>query len=133
MKTELSVPQQKFADGVLSGLNQSEAYRRAYPRAKLSVETAASRLAASVKVCQYMQTVRLAEQKRGGLSRQQKREILSEIATSKDVSPGDRVRALQVDNRMTGDDAPMRVEGEITLNSIFQALVPSIGLPADED
>ena len=63
------------------------------------------------------------------LSRQRKREILGEIAEDRDAKHGERVMAIKTDNQMTGDDAPVRIEGEITLNAIFQALTTTTGIP----
>jgi len=41
----------------------------------------------------------------------------------------DRIQAIKADNDMTGDNKPIRIEGEITLNGILQGLKPTTGLP----
>jgi hypothetical protein len=68
-----------------------------------------------------------------GLSRAEKRRILKRIATDRKASRIDRLRAIQVDNLMTGDNKPVRFEGEVTLHTIFQALAGTTGLPADKE
>ncbi len=42
----------------------------------------------------------------------------------------DRIRAIIVDNRMTGDDRPIRVEGELTFQAMLDSLPREI-LPGD--
>lgn len=64
-----------------------------------------------------------------GMTRAEKRKILKKIANDTRASKVDRIRAIQVDNLMTGDNKPVRFEGEITLNGIFQALKATTGLP----
>jgi hypothetical protein len=68
-----------------------------------------------------------------GLSRQRKREILCAVATDERMPASVRIRAIEVDNLMTGDNRPVRVEGEITLDSILKALEPSTGLPHPQE
>lgn len=68
-----------------------------------------------------------------GLSRAEKRRILRRLAMNPKLDPVDRIRAIQVDNLMTGDNKPVRFEGEITLHGIFQALKGTTGLPAPDE
>lgn len=63
------------------------------------------------------------------LSRLDKRRILGEISRNKGAKDSDRVAAIKTDNQMTGDDAPVRIEGEITLNGILKGLAGTTGLP----
>lgn len=64
-----------------------------------------------------------------GLSRVEKRKILKRIATDRHAPRIDRLRAIQIDNLMTGDNKPVRYEGEITLHGIFLSLQKTTGLP----
>jgi hypothetical protein len=68
-----------------------------------------------------------------GLTRTEKRRILKRLAQNPKLDPVDRIRAIQVDNLMTGDNKPVRFEGEITLHGIFQALKSTTALPASEE
>lgn len=64
-----------------------------------------------------------------GMTRAEKRRVLKNLAMNPKLPAIDRIRAIQVDNMMTGDNKPVRFEGEITLHGIFKALSPSIALP----
>lgn len=64
-----------------------------------------------------------------GMTRAEKRRILKRIANDTKAPRRDRLMAIQVDNLMTGDNKPVRFEGEITLNGIFQALRATTDLP----
>lgn len=44
------------------------------------------------------------------LSRERKRELLKEMAESLEVSARDRIKAIEVDNKMAGDNAPEKHE-----------------------
>lgn len=68
-----------------------------------------------------------------GMSRAEKRAILKTIANDPKASKQHRIMAIQTDNLMTGDNKPVRFEGEITLNSIMQALDPSTALPSSNE
>lgn len=67
------------------------------------------------------------------LTRDKKRMILGSIAQDERAPDTARIRAVEVDNTMTGDNAPVRIEGEITLHAIFTALKPSTGLPSADE
>lgn len=63
-------------------------------------------------------------------TRQKKRERLYLIGEGiEPSSPAEQIQAIKADNAMTGDDAPVRIEGEITLLGILQSLSPTTGLP----
>lgn len=68
-----------------------------------------------------------------GMTRAEKRRVLKRIAMNPKLDPIDRIRAIQVDNLMTGDNKPVRFEGEITLGGVFAALSQTTGLPAREE
>lgn len=68
-----------------------------------------------------------------GMTRAEKRRVLKRIAMNPKMPAVDRIRAIQVDNLMTGDNKPVRFEGEITLNGIFQALKKTTALPAPDE
>jgi len=125
----------RFAQLVFSGANQSAAYQQAGYNPPGGIKSAyemASRLARNVKVANYLHhlaVISARTERSATLSRQRKRELLCDIAEDS-AKPGDRLSAIVVDNRMTGDDAPIRIEGEITLAGILSDLGPSVGLPS---
>jgi phage terminase small subunit len=133
---KLTPSQRLFADYVIEGRQKSEAYAAAYPqsslnRTALSVE--AYRTAKLPHVADYIAEALSERRNEVLLTRDKKRQILGSIALDTRKPAHARIMAVNQDNLMTGDHKPVRVEGEITLHSIFAALVKSTGLPgADE-
>lgn len=108
----LTPKERVFADAILDGKGPSEAYRIAY-------DTKASGKVVSVNgakvqkrphVSKYIAEERLRARNRRFLTREKKRGILAEIAEKKTAKNSDKIKAIEVDNRMTGDDAPQKVE-----------------------
>lgn len=133
MGAKALTPQQlAFCHNIAEGMNPSAAYSRAYPRQSLgrdALSVEAARLRKNPKVVAYINDL-LAEARREVLlTRDKKRMILGGIALNKNLPPQARIAAIQVDNRMTGDEKPVRIEGEITLHQVLQLLEPSTGLP----
>jgi hypothetical protein len=130
---KLTPQQALFADHVISGTRKTDAYRHAYPASSLTghaLNVEASRTAALPHVADYIAEA-LAERRREVLlTRDDKRQILGSIAKDTRKPASARILAVKTDNEMTGDNAPVRVEGEITLGLIFRALVGTTGLPA---
>lgn len=109
----LSGPHQKFAEGIATGLNNSQAYRAAYPKA--SAETARpngaklltntlirseiERLRAAVALMPGGAVITLAE-RRGGLAA-----IFRSNGTylGSKVSTQDRIRAAELDAKLAGE------------------------------
>ncbi len=115
MKTtlrELTPKQRAFADALLEGLASSKAYRRAYP-AKGSPKLVSVK-AAEVKrhpaVQAYMREQQSKLDRAKGLTRTRKRQFLYEVVMNPDSSTADKLRAIELDNRMTGDNIPEKVE-----------------------
>lgn len=132
LRSKLTPNQITFCQGIADGLNQSDAYRKAYPKcSEQSLVSKGSRLVTYGKVKDYIEYLRGETEQKGTASRIEKREILAGIMRNEDkeASKGEVIQAVKVDNQMTGDDAPVRVEGEITLNSIMKALENTTGLP----
>lgn len=131
-RLQLSPRQLKFCNGILRGLNQGKAYEEAYGKKDYA---SASKLAKKAKVSQYMDLALAQETQAVVLTRVMKRERLAAIALdqlpSKDISPGEMIQAIKTDNEMTGDNKPVRIEGEITLGGILSTLKGTTGLPTD--
>jgi hypothetical protein len=112
---KLTAKQQAFAHFIADGLEQATAYRKAYdcPNSSPStVKVEASRTAALPHVAEFIRTLKGQHDQKKFLTRERKREILQEIAESKgeSIRPNERVKAIEVDNIMTGDNAPQQVE-----------------------
>lgn len=136
MATKLTVQQQHFADLVLTGSSFVEAYREAYTNNSLNKGVAAvnaSRLAALPKVAEYMDAVKARRTKETELTRSRKRQILGGIALDVRAPDSSRIMAIRADNEMTGDNAPVRVQGEIALFEVFQSMGLSTGLPTTDE
>ena len=133
---KLTPAQRLFADYVIEGRKQNEAYALAYPISSLSsgaLRVDASRTAALAHVAEYIADA-LQERRRAVLlTRDVKRQILGSIAHDSKAPKHARILAVKTDNEMTGDNAPVRVEGEITLHAIFVAMAKTTGLPGTKE
>ncbi len=135
MKRKLTTQEISFANFIVDGLTQTEAYRRAYNNrlegTALRVE--AHKKANSPRIAEYIAGLRAKLEDSRLLTRQKKRQILFKIATDPKAKKGERIEAIKTDNAMTGDNKPVRVEGEITLFSVLKDIKPTLGLPSDDD
>ncbi len=127
----LSPKQIAFADAILDGMGPSAAYRHAgyFATEPQLVAVKAQEVMRSALIQKYIADGREKLERGKTLTRLEKRRTLRSIALSTKHDAGDRIRAIQVDNLMTGDNKPIRVEGELTLNTIFRSLSGSTGLP----
>lgn len=130
---KLTPQQLRFADYLVEGMNPKEAYGKAYPNQSLSpnaLAVEASRLKANPKVVAYVDDCLAERRNEALLTRDQKRQILGGIAKKKSAPEAARIAAIKVDNDMTGDNAPIRIQEEITLFAVFNSLGLSTGLPS---
>lgn len=131
----LSNEELAFANFIVDGLTQSEAFRRAYPHTKLkgtALRVQAHKIAHREKVERYIAELRQKTEDARLLTRKKKREILCKIATDGKRKASERIEAIKTDNAMTGDNKPVRIEGEITLYSILKQIAPTTGLPSHD-
>lgn len=157
MKRKLTPGQARYVQHRLTGDKPQAAYAKAFPGASKSAllskpyllernprVIAAMKSKGDAKVIERLTSgkdtvstiaagVLAKEVLEAGMSRAEKRRVLKRIAMNPKMDPVDRIRAIQVDNLMTGDNKPVRFEGEITLNGIFKALVSSTGLPSADE
>lgn len=112
----LSEKRRMFALHLASGLPQTEAYRKAF-QPKGSYETtrvAACRMAKDPRI--KAEVAKLQEQLRNHpdpatmMERVEKRRILADIARDTKADARKRIAAIEVDNQMTGENAPQQVE-----------------------
>lgn len=132
----LTSAQRLFADYVIAGSLKTDAYREAYPASSLSqhaLQVEASRTAALPHVAEYIAEALSERRREALLTRDQKRQILGGIAKNTRTPAHARIMAVRVDNDMTGDNAPVRVEGEITLHAVLTAMAGTTGLPGDDE
>jgi len=77
----------------------------------------ASRLSKNAKVKAALDYLSKKAESKATLTRTRKREILAAIAEGSDPTEpnaGEKIRAVEADNRMTGDKAPGGVEAKVT-------------------
>lgn len=111
-KRPLTGKQRAFAECILNGMRPAQAYREAYKSnmtpAATSVE--AQRTLRVPHVAHFIETERAKMDAAALLTRVEKRKHLATIVRNGKGRAGDRIRAIEVDNAMTGDNAPQKVE-----------------------
>lgn len=113
MARELTAKQEKFCQGVAEGLTYADAFRRAYGQGKRATQTLyrdAYRVMESDKVAARIAELKEEQQAARLATRIRKREVLNEILEDSDESAQSRIKAIEVDNLMTGDNKPQKVE-----------------------
>jgi uncharacterized protein YeaO (DUF488 family) len=133
-KPKLTAKQTAFAQYAADGLTASEAYRRAYGGNPNFTTT--KREAYEVRhhplVAAYIKELQEEAKAMDGLTRAEKRRQLALIVRDRDADLGRRLEAIKLDNLMTGENAAVKVEGEITLGTILKEIAPSTGLPSED-
>ena len=93
-----------FAQLVASGKSETDAYYEIYKTKNRNVARVnASKLLTNATVRARVRELQEENAKSFGLSREEKRVILAGLARNNELSPKDRISAIQEDNRMTGD------------------------------
>ena len=124
-KNPLTSKQEAFAQAVVTGMNQSDAYRAAYkvrPGTKPeSVNQNASRIMADVNVASRVGALQAELANKSLWTREQSVAVLSGVVDSGDAKHSDRISAVTVLNRMQGFDAPTKheVAGSVSINVHF--------------
>lgn len=96
-----------FAQELAKGVSQRKAYRAAYPKSERwkdsTVDAKACNLAKEDKIkARYEELKETAANAAGGavMTRNEKRRLLAEMARNEELSPADRQRAIDLDNKM---------------------------------
>ncbi len=133
-KHPLNDRQRRFAEFVVSGDTATVAYVKA-GYSKNGAKVGASKLLTHANVKGYLAKLRKPQTEKAIATRQRKREILAAImeGRTKGATVADRIRAIQADNLMTGDNKPIKVEGEITLKRVLDAIGGSEGPGVSND
>jgi ABC-type Na+ efflux pump permease subunit len=125
---ELSPKQLAYANHVLSGKTQANAYILAYEKpADYNLQNARSagqKLFNSKTIQSYIRTQTKKAEKKAGLSLAERFQILADIAIDENNSPDTRIRCIDVYNKMTGDNKQnITMEGSFSNNSFKQMTV----------
>ena len=118
----LTANQEQFVQNVIQGMSQADAYRSAYPKQRMSDKTvheAASRLMANSKVIARITELRNELAKPSIMSAQERLEWLTRLIQSDEESTGDKLKAADIMNKMTGEyvqKIQADVQTETTIN-----------------
>lgn len=106
----LTTKQEAFAQAVVSGMNQSDAYRSAYkvkPETKPeSVNVNASKMMADANVAQRVHELRAELANKALWTREQSVAVLVNVINEGGSRAGDKINAVKVLNDMQGFNAP---------------------------
>jgi phage terminase small subunit len=118
----LTAKQEAFCQNIIQGMSQADAYRSAYPNQKMSDKTIhekASLLASNDKVVARVKELRdkLANEKI--MTAQERMEWLTRLVMSAEASNTDKLKALDILNKMDGEyvqKIAAEVQTETTIN-----------------
>jgi hypothetical protein len=122
----LSIKQLAYANHVLEGKTQANAYILAYGKPAdynlQNARAAGQKLYNSKTIQSYLRTQNKKAEKKAGLSLAERFQILADIAIDENNSPDTRIRCIDVYNKMTGDNKQnITMEGSFT-NNIFKQM-----------
>ncbi len=102
----LTAKQEEFAKNIVKGMNQADAYRSAYSCKKMSdnaIYVNASKLADDTKVALRIAELRGQLATPAIMSAQKRLEWLTGAIASEEVSVGDKLKAIDIMNKMQGE------------------------------
>jgi phage terminase small subunit len=102
----LTPKQEKFVQEIVKGASQADAYRTAYNSKRMSDKTiheAASRLMNDSKISARVQELREQIDQSTIMTAQQRLEWLTELVQSTEESTNDKLRAIDLMNKMQGE------------------------------
>ena len=112
----LTAKQEQFAQNIIKGMSQADAYRSAYNTSRMTDKTIhenASRLANDSKVSARIAELRGQISKENIMTAQKRLEWLTEAIQSEEVSINDKLKAIDIMNRMQGEYV-QKVQAEVT-------------------
>jgi len=123
----LTAKQEQFAQAIASGMNQSDAYRKAYEAGGMkasSVTEKASELAANVKVTSRVTELQAELAEKQLWTRQDSVTELAEIARGVESKAAEKIAAIKELNLMHGFNAPTKIElGGVLIHRIERVIV----------
>lgn len=112
----LTPKQEKFVQSLIQGMSQADAYRSAYATKNMSDKSIwenASRLMADDKVKARVKELREQMDKETIMSAQKRLEWLTEAIANKDIAVNDKLKAIDIMNKMQGEYT-QKVQAEVT-------------------
>ena len=111
----LTTNQENFVQNIIQGMSQADAYRSAYPNQRMSDKTiweSASKLMANPKVITRLTELRKELATPAIMSAQKRLEWLTGVIQSDDETTGDKLKAVDIMNKMQGEYV-QKVEAEV--------------------
>jgi phage terminase small subunit len=106
MKDKLTAKQEKFIQNIIKGMSQREAYKDAYNAENMkdeTIDTEACLLFNDQKIAKRYSDLIKELEKEAVMTAIEKRMLLKEMALDKENSINDRLKALDIDNKMAGE------------------------------
>lgn len=113
----LTAKQEKFVQNIIQGMSQADAYRSAYPNQKMSdksVWETASKLMTNPKVVSRLNELRDKLASESIMSAQERMEWLTQIIKDKDEGTNDKLKAVDILNRMSGEYVT-KIDGQLSV------------------
>lgn len=121
----LTAKQEKFVQGIIDGMSQADAYRSAYDTSRMSDKTVyekASRMAADDKIRARLEELRGNMIAPSIMSAQKRLEWLTELIQSDEEGTGDKLKAIEIMNKMTGEYV-QRVVADVSYEDSLRKVV----------
>ena len=129
MGNGLTARQREFARHVASGMPTVESYKAAGYSAnaeKATLRKRSSELANNPKVAKEIRRLQKLVEKKMILSQEQRSALLTELAVDKEKATADRIRAVDVLNKMSGVYNGMMVGVQVTLDDKRAAVLAAL-------
>lgn len=121
--------QEKYVLNLIKGLSQRKAYRAAFPASKKwkdsTVDSKASALLTGKVLERYVELQKRQEEE-ALLTRQEKRQILAQVARNRCEDAIDRIRAINIDNKMEGEYTT-RIDATVQPSEKFEDIIEQLG------
>jgi phage terminase small subunit len=104
--SELTPKQERFIQNIVSGMSQRQAYKEAYDAENMtdeSIDVNACKLFNDAKVAQRYKELMSKLEDEAVMTAIEKRRMLREMATNIENSITDRIKAIDTDNKMSGE------------------------------
>jgi phage terminase small subunit len=121
----LTAKQEQFVKGIIDGMSQADAYRYAYDTSRMADKTVhekASRLMSDGKVRARVQELRGQMMTPSIMSAQDRLEWLTELIQSDEEGTGDKLKAIDLMNKMTGEYV-QRVVADVSYEDSLKKVV----------
>ena len=118
-ENKLTPKQERFIQNIVSGMSQRQAYKEAYNNnmTDKQLDEEACKLFNSPKILQRYQELINKLEEETLMTATEKRRMLKEMALDLNNSVTDRIKAIDTDNKMTGEYVT-KIEGDIGITSI---------------